>query len=72
MGSARVGDSWVSEFHAEMTKHANGGVYVNIIADDEDDRIPDAYGDNYARLRELKAKWDPTKLFSGYYNIPPV
>lgn len=63
---------WVSEFHTAMAGHANGGVYVNLIADDEDPRIPDAYGENYTRLRELKAKWDPTNLFASNYNIPPA
>jgi len=63
--------AWTSEFHREMAAHATGGVYVNLIADDEADRIPAAYGANYARLRELKQRWDPNNLFSSNYNIPP-
>ena len=62
---------WASEFHAAMAEHATGGVYVNLIADDEPDRVPAAYGDNYARLVELKRTWDPDNLFRGNYNIPP-
>jgi FAD/FMN-containing dehydrogenase len=54
-----------------MAPHATGGVYVNLIADDEPDRVPAAYGDNYARLVELKRQWDPENLFQGNYNIPP-
>lgn len=54
-----------------MGRHANGGVYVNLIADDEPERVPAAYGDNYRRLRELKRVWDPTNLFQSNYNIPP-
>ncbi len=64
--------AWASEFHGEMAAHATGGVYVSLIADDETDRIPAAYGANYARLRELKQRWDPTNLFSSNYNIPPA
>ncbi len=63
--------AWASEFHQAMAAHATGGVYVNLIADDETDRIPAAYGSNYARLVELKQQWDPTNLFSSNYNIPP-
>lgn len=64
--------SWASEFSSAMAEHATGGVYVNLIADDEMDRVPAAYGDNYARLRELKRVWDPANLFSNNYNIPPA
>ena len=63
--------SWASQFHAAMAPHATGGVYVNLIADDEVDRVSAAYGDNYGRLVELKQKWDPANLFSNNYNIPP-
>lgn len=62
---------WANEFHEAMAAHATGGVYVNLIADDETDRIPSAYGGNYPRLVELKQKWDPTNLFTSNYNIPP-
>jgi FAD/FMN-containing dehydrogenase len=62
---------WAAEFHDAMAPHATGGVYVNLIADDEPDRVPAAYGDNYARLVELKRQWDPENLFRGNYNIPP-
>ena len=62
---------WASNFHDAMAAHATGGVYVNLIADDESDRIPAAYGTNYQRLVELKRRWDPANLFSSNYNIPP-
>ena len=54
-----------------MAAHATGGVYVNLIADDELDRVPAAYGDNYPRLVELKKQWDGSNLFASNYNIPP-
>lgn len=62
---------WANEFSNAMSEFATGGVYVNLIADDESDRIPDAYGTNYQRLTELKQKWDPNNLFRSNYNIPP-
>ena len=63
--------AWASQFHRAMDAHATGGVYVNLIADDETHRIPSAYGENYARLVELKLQWDPTNMFASNYNIPP-
>jgi FAD/FMN-containing dehydrogenase len=30
-----------------------------------------SYGDNYERLRKLKAKFDPANLFRLNANIPP-
>ena len=62
---------WATEFSDAMAAHATGGVYVNLIADDELDRVPAAYGDNYPRLVELKKQWDGSNLFASNYNIPP-
>jgi len=37
-----------------------------------DARVRAAYADEvYARLREVKAKFDPGNLFHGAQNIPP-
>jgi hypothetical protein len=55
-----------------MASHSTGGVYVLQIADDEDQRIPDAYGTNYSCLQELKGKWDPENVFQSNYNIVPA
>ena len=62
---------WTADFHAAMAPHATGGVYVNLLADDEHDRVPAAYGGNYARLVELKRNWDPGNVFRSNHNIPP-
>lgn len=64
--------SWASELHQAVAPHATGGVYVNLIADDEDHRVPAAYGPNHQRLSELKSEWDPENLFSNNYNIRPA
>ena len=63
--------SWVRGFHEAMAAHATGGVYVNLLAEDEADRVERAHSD-YERLRELKAEWDPDNLFRGNYNIAPA
>jgi FAD/FMN-containing dehydrogenase len=55
-----------------MAPHAAEWVYVNLLGEDERDRVPGAYGDNYARLVELKAAWDPDNIFRANHNIEPA
>ncbi|HSJ29854.1 MAG TPA: FAD-binding oxidoreductase [Longimicrobiales bacterium] len=62
---------WTRAFHTAMTPYATGGVYVNLLAADEGDRIPSAYGANYERLTTLKAKYDPENMFRINQNVPP-
>jgi FAD/FMN-containing dehydrogenase len=50
-----------------------GGAYVNFLYDDEPaDRLQATYGDNYARLAIVKAKYDPDNLFKVNQNIEPA
>jgi FAD/FMN-containing dehydrogenase len=64
--------AWASGFHARIAPHATGGVYVNMLGGDEPERVPGAYGGNYARLRELKRRFDPENLFRSNHNIRPA
>jgi hypothetical protein len=63
---------WAREFQDAMGPFANGGVYVNLLGEDELGRVADAaYGRNYARLAEVKAAWDPENVFRGNHNVEP-
>lgn len=64
--------AWAREFHEAMAPHAAGGVYVNLLGDDEQERVAAAYGDNFGRLAELKRAWDPENVFRGNHNIEPA
>jgi FAD/FMN-containing dehydrogenase len=49
------------------------GAYVNFMMDDEaDGRVQATYGDNFARLATIKAKYDPANLFRVNQNIQPA
>lgn len=63
---------WSREFHEAMGPHCTGGVYANYLDHDDDDMVAEAYQENYNRLAELKAKWDPENLFSLNQNISPA
>ena len=63
---------WARGLFDALAPHATGGVYVNFMPEDETQRVAaGAYGPNYARLAALKAKYDPTNLFSLNQNIAP-
>jgi len=55
-----------------MQPHLAPGRYVNYLGVDEgDEPVQAAYGPNFARLRALKTKYDPTNLFHLHQNIRP-
>lgn len=63
---------WARAFTADMKRFGSGGVYLNFIGDEGEDRIRAAYGPNYARLAAIKAKYDPENLFHLNQNIRPT
>jgi len=63
--------AWAREFFKAAAPHAAGSVYINFLNEDEVDRIAEAYGPNYDRLRQIKAKYDPDNLFRTNQNIRP-
>jgi FAD/FMN-containing dehydrogenase len=65
--------AWTRALWDDMTSHARG-VYVNYLGVGEaEDRVRAAYGnDKYARLVELKNRYDPTTLFRYNQKIKPL
>jgi FAD/FMN-containing dehydrogenase len=65
--------AWAREFLEALGPH-RAGVYVNFLdSDDDTSRIREAYGeDNYRRLADVKAKYDPENLFRNNKNIQPA
>ena len=60
---------WTRAFHTAMQPWAAGLVYVNGLDQDDSSRVSDAYGRNYARLRDIKSAYDPENRFRRNHNI---
>lgn len=66
--------AWVNEVMEATAPFSTGAGYVNALEDDENGaRVRDAYGeDTFARLRQVKRRWDPENVFRLNANIPPA
>jgi len=62
---------WAQELHTNLTQYSMGSVYVNFIPDGDDKSISQAYGSNFARLKSIKQRVDPSNLFRVNQNIEP-
>ena len=63
--------AWGRAFWAAVEPFARG-VYVNHLdSDDPKTRVRAAYGSNYAKLEQIKTKYDPKNFFRMNNNIPP-
>jgi FAD/FMN-containing dehydrogenase len=63
---------WARVFWNAMQAWSANRVYVNILGADEGDRVAEAYGPNYTRLAQVKAKFDPLNVFRINQNIAPA
>jgi FAD/FMN-containing dehydrogenase len=64
---------WARETARRMRPFFAAGRYVNYLDDDETgDPIAAAYGPNYRRLQQIKARYDPANVFRMNQNIRPL
>lgn len=64
--------AWARDVYEDLAEYASEGVYVNVLSNEGDKRIREAYGDHFERLRSIKTEWDPDNLFSVNQNIEPL
>jgi FAD/FMN-containing dehydrogenase len=62
---------WCRDLFEATTPFATGGVYVNFMTEEEEDRVRSAYGDSYDRMVALKDKYDPGNMFRMNQNVRP-
>jgi FAD/FMN-containing dehydrogenase len=70
-GQAEVPVAWVHGLWDALAPHFRG-VYLNGLDDEGPERVRAAYGDQFARLVELKGRYDPDNFFRVNHNIAPV
>jgi hypothetical protein len=61
---------WVKSLRDKLQPFAHG-VYVNQLGETSEDLVKAAYASNYARLVEIKKKYDPKNLLQLNQNIKP-
>jgi FAD/FMN-containing dehydrogenase len=65
--------AWARNYWEALHPHSSGAAYVNFMMEDEgEERIRATYGENYERLAEIKARYDPENFFRVNQNIRPL
>ena len=66
--------AWARDFLKALEPHAEQNLYLNFpsFLEEGDAMMKAAFGRNYARLVELKTKYDPENLFRMNQNIKPA
>ena len=66
-----TGTSWVRDTYSALQPHMGKTRYLNYLSDDEsgDAALAQVYGPNLARLKQIKAKYDPENVFRVNVNI---
>jgi hypothetical protein len=65
--------AWTRETYERAAPHFRPLRYVNYLDDDDAaDAVSAAFGPNYARLAEIKRKYDPENVFRSTHNIEPA
>ena len=64
--------AWARSYWEALHPYGAGGAYVNFMMEGEgEDRIRATYRNNYERLAQIKAKYDPGNFFRVNQNIQP-
>jgi len=63
---------WARDYWEALHPYSGDGAYVNFMMEEGEDRIRATYGENYDRLREVKAKYDPENFFRVNQNVEPA
>jgi len=74
-GQDAVNMGWAREVFRDMQARFPGeGTYLNFpgFVEDGGDMVERAYAGNFARLQEVKARYDPANLFRSNLNIRPA
>jgi FAD/FMN-containing dehydrogenase len=72
LGQAATNEAWTAAFHAELATEG-AATYLNFMGAEDAGAVRGAYpAPTYARLRELKRRYDPDNVFRANHNIAPA
>jgi FAD binding domain/Berberine and berberine like len=63
--------SWVRGLFDKLRPAMKPGVYINFMSGDEQDRVSEAYRDQWDRIVAVKTKYDPENFYRLNQNVPP-
>jgi FAD/FMN-containing dehydrogenase len=63
---------WARDYWRELHPTSVGGAYVNFLMNEGQGRVKAAYRGNYARLAQVKNRYDPENIFHINQNIQPA
>ncbi|MEX3982095.1 FAD-binding oxidoreductase [Paraburkholderia sp. EG287A] len=63
---------WARSIWDALRPYSSGGVYANNLGDEGNERVKEAYGNNYARLASIKRQYDPDNVFRLNQNVAPA
>jgi FAD/FMN-containing dehydrogenase len=67
------GRQWAQNVRADLLPWSSGDVYLNFIGDEGEARLIAGFGrENYTRLAQIKAQYDPENVFHLNHNIKPA
>jgi len=63
--------NWARNIYADMISGQDTGIYMNFpgFGEEGEDLLRKSYGENYSRLKQIKAKYDPDNFFCGFLSI---
>ncbi|HEY1633131.1 MAG TPA: FAD-binding oxidoreductase [Acidimicrobiales bacterium] len=64
--------AWAKQYWEELHPTSAGGAYINFMMEEGQDRVRASYLDNYERLAQVKARYDPENVFHINQNILPA
>jgi serine/threonine protein kinase len=64
--------NWARDYWDAVHPYSAPGAYVNFMMEEGTARVEATYGANYARLQDIKTKYDPGNLFRVNQNIAPI
>ena len=61
---------WAHDLWKSLAPFALPGGYANLLGPNDREQVAAAYGDNAARLRALKHRFDPDRVFASAIPLP--